>query len=120
MPALDGPTGPHYATCTLSLCHTTPYIHCITDGMNYAEYDDMDKRIIFEHTQGPLKGICEIIALMSQIPDGKLPEVLVAGDTTRGRAITGASLLKVTRTYALYREFFDWGHKTDGFHAAQV
>lgn len=79
----------------------------------------MDKRIVLQHTQGPLKGVHEILGLRSDLA-GPPPEVMPSGVTHRGRVITGASLLKVTRTHWLYSEFFNWGRKTNGFNPAQV
>ncbi len=63
-------------------------------------------RIVFEHTRGPYPGLLQIMGLTSElIPDAgdTLPSG-AEGFEALDRLIDFASLIKVTRTYALYRE----------------
>ena len=63
-------------------------------------------RVVFEHTNGPRAGLLQIMGLTSDLgasaitPPPSSAEKFQAG----GRQIDFASLVKVTRTYALYRE----------------
>ena len=58
-----------------------------------------DKRVIFEHTNGPLKGLRAIMGARSRpLPDH------AKGFEAQGRQVAFASLIKVEQRYALYRE----------------
>lgn len=60
-------------------------------------------RIVFEHTKGRLKGIYCITGLSTEFGEGPLPTE-AEGVTINDRFVPFAGLVKVTRSYALYRE----------------
>ena len=65
-----------------------------------------DKRILFEHTVGPYPGLLQIMGMVSELgatDNEPLPDH-AEGFEALGRLIDFASLIKVTRTYAFYRE----------------
>ncbi len=66
----------------------------------------IEKRIVFEHTRGPLKGLREIMGPVSDLlsnPEDILPDH-AAGFEAQGRLIEFASLVEVKKSFALYRE----------------
>ena len=68
----------------------------------------VELRIVFEHTQGPHAGLFEIMGTMSQLkehPEDPLP-TYAEGFEAQGRVITLASLVRVKRHCAIYRETF--------------
>lgn len=79
--------------------HTTP-------ALAMPSMPATELRIVFEHTNGPLKGLYEIMGTIGQLrenPEDPLPDH-AQGFEAHGRLIDFASLIKVTRSYALYRE----------------
>lgn len=75
----------------------------------------MEKRIVFEHTNGPLKGLREIMGTISQLkddPEGPLPDH-AEGFEAQGRFIEFASLIEARRHCMIYREAL---FNTEGEH----
>lgn len=65
------------------------------------------KRIVVQHTQGPLKGCCQIMGLWKPMPGHDVPEfvpqVLLFGD----RRCEGISLIRTTHRAFWYRELME-------------
>jgi hypothetical protein len=65
------------------------------------------KRILVQHTQGPLKGCFQIMGLWEPLPDHDVPEfvpnVLLQGN----RRCEGISLIRVTHSSYIYRELME-------------
>lgn len=80
----------------------------------------MDKRVVFQPTQG---GVAQIVGALDE---GAKPPVGLGPFETQGRIVEFASLIKVTPRYVLYREVMHerpknhLGHVTGGgFDQAQ-
>lgn len=65
------------------------------------------KRIVVQHTQGPLKGLQQIMGLWEPVPGHDVPEfapnVLLFGD----RHAEGISLIRTTHRAYWYRELME-------------
>ena len=77
--------------------------------------DAPPKRIVFQHTKGPLAGLYAIMGLTSDfgLKEGQALPQEAEGFEAQGRLITFAGLVKVTPRYALYREPLKFGKPFD-------
>ena len=81
-----------------------------------------DKRIVFQHTRGPLAGLYRIMGVCSEFnlkPDEALPSS-AEGFEVAGTVIEFASLVRDTGRWALYRELLPFGKPQKTFHEGQV
>ena len=81
-----------------------------------------DKRIVFQHTQGPLAGLYRIMGVCSEFglkPDEALPSA-AEGFEVAGTVIEFASLVRDTGRWALYRELIPFEKPQKGFDERQV
>lgn len=85
------------------------------------------KRVVIQHTCGPMKGLFRIFGTVIGNPAPALPGPSTIGDD--GHIIQGASLILVKPRYVLYREFADFtqikgkfggGMPEKNFHPDQV
>ena len=70
----------------------------------YMERNWPEKRIVFEHTQGPHQGLKEIMGLGKDMGAGPILPTSAEGFEAQERVIEFASLVRVERTYILFRE----------------
>ena len=81
-----------------------------------------DKRIVFQHTQGPLAGLYRIMGVCSEFglsPDEPLPSC-AEGFEAAGAVIEFASLVRDRGRWALYRELIAFEKPQKAFDGRQV
>lgn len=83
------------------------------------------RRVVLEHTQGPHKGLTQILGNAEELTMGNrpLPEFLPAMSVL-GRDVEFASLIRVTPRMVIYREVFPapkgrFGQTMTSFHPEQ-
>ena len=82
---------------------------------------EQDKRVLFQHTTGPLAGLHAIMGCVSGLglKPGQILPTEATNFTAQGRTIPFASLVKVTPRYVLYREPLEFGKPARGFDRSQ-
>lgn len=85
----------------------SPYLQYRTAGTELATNSLMpEKRIVFEHRQGPHAGLVQIMGLVSElgVSEGEPMPATAEGFEALERVVEFASLVEVKRSYVLYRE----------------